>query len=434
MNIQLLLNTGIVLKKIIPAIVLGMIFISLHACDQAPDTSGQHNATEEINEKDIEKYLDAILLASHNKDIDNHEYFYKLTDLLISRAISQKANELNLSEDEKENIIASYNNSKTTIINGIHNEIISKKDLNQQTDISYEYLNSVNGFSKAVADAGCKTKLAIDAILPQRKFIKAAVEAAQFALEMSRLTSKNSVVDEKCNEFLVKYIEPITDKLREEGIIKDTNIIISKMQDRIRASILKMASAQDTITFKMNNIEKRDYDLGIIEFSRIATMDTTIKATIIAGFDLSSYTMNINHNTRVLDIHLPQPIIIASNADVVFQEPSREYGSPEIDSGTYNKIQTKAKARAFTQAKKDRLLDEAKKNAYTSVINIFQPLMSLPQFNYKVNVYFDNALYLNGDVKEIPSEKTSNKIPVILKNLDNHSTNQPAVIENHPTN
>jgi hypothetical protein len=376
-------NTIRILARIIFTIILGTIFISLHACDKSIDLPKQ--ITEEISESDIDKYLDSILLASNDKNINENENFYKISDLFITKAINENFSALNLSKTEKEKIISSYKNSKAVVIDVVNKEIIEKNNLNQKTDISYKYLESLNGFSESIINISCT-------------IIKIPLKS--MPLQITQLTLKSTSVDKKCKAILSEPIEHIATKLREKGIIKDINIITSKLQDRIRASILKLASAQDTINFEINNIEKRNFDLFNIEFSRESQLNAKIKSTIIAGFDLSSFKINIDHFKKEVSIHLPKPTIISSNSEVNFQEPSTEAFAPKIDSSTYNKINIEAKERALKEAKTEKIFDEAKKNAYKSIINIFQPLMSLPQFNYKVNVYFDQDFYLDKDIKD----------------------------------
>lgn len=342
--------------------------------------------------KEIDKYVDSIFLAKNksNPILDNKD-FQSITDLFISKAINEKAHELGLSKSQKEKIIDAYHNSRINIITGVNEEIVKKNDLRVKSEVSYEYLDSINGFSESIASVSCElisvAKLSIPAKITQGLL-------------------KATVIDKECKSILKKYIEPASDKLREKGIIKDTSIIVSNLENKIRSSILKMASAQDTISFEINQTEKRDYDLLNIEFSRVSKLDAKIKATIIAGFDLSSYKMTVDHNKKTLSIHLPEPIIISSTTDIDFQEASTEIGSPKIDSTTYNRLSEKAKEKALKEAKKDKIFDDAKKNAYSSVLNIFQPLMSLPQFNYKVSVYFDHNIYLDDKIKDttaIPS-------------------------------
>lgn len=393
MNILLKANFSTRLKLITSAIILGVASIGFYFYIIVQDPpKEEHKLVNDIIEEDIDKYIDSIVSTKNgSNDTASNENFYKITDLLISKAINEKADELGLSKNQKEKIITAYYNSKTTIINGVHNEITERKDLKSKADISYEYLDSINGFSESIASVSCKLVSVANLSVP---------------VKIAQGTLKTIVIDKKCKTFLTKYIEPLSDKLREKGIVKDTSIIVSKLESRVRASIVKLASAQDTITFEIDQTEKRNYDLWKIEFSRVSKLDAKIKATIIAGFDLSSYAMQVDHNKRTLDIHLPEPSIIASNTDIDFQEPSTELGSPKIDSETYNKINKRAKELALKEAKTEKIFDEARKSAYVSITNIFQPLMSLPQFNYKVNVYFDHNLYLDDKIKDntsIPS-------------------------------
>lgn len=373
-------------KIFIPIIIFGLTVIIFYTYN--PEThyavAENFNMPKEIPDTDIDKYVDAIFMANKEENINNNTSFQEITDLLILNTLDQKLSVLGMSKNEKEKIITSYKNFKTEIIDIVHKEMVEKNNFNPKTDISYEHLDSINGLSESIANISCH-------------FI--GIPLKNPTLKITQFTLKNTVIDTKCEAILTKPIDLVINKLKEKGAIKDTNIITSKFQDRIRASILKLASVQDTINFEVNNTEKRDFDFLGIEFSQESQLSAKVKATIVAGFDLSSFKINVDHTEKTVSIHLPEPTIISSTPEISFQAPNIEAFAPKIDSSTYNKLNSKAKENASKEAKTGKIFDEAKKNAHTSITNIFQPLMALPQFNYTVDVYFDQDIYLDKDIK-----------------------------------
>ncbi len=126
-------------------------------------------------------------------------------------------------------------------------------------------------------------------------------------------------------------------------------------------------------------------------------MRAAVKAAAIAGFDLKDLSMNVNHAERTLSIYLPSPEVISSNIAVEFTGEDSQILAPKIDYNLYNNISEKAMVQLKEEVKKNDLFQMAKENAMLAINNIFQPLMSMPQFNYEVKIYFDN--------KEVTMEK-----------------------------
>jgi hypothetical protein len=346
-----------------------------------------------VNDKQADEYLEAILLANKSAGVKNNISFQKLVDTLNLSVLDDYSKKLKLSNEESKKLVEAYYDSRSTIIEGIHTTMISNHHYNQKRETTYEYLNSLNGFAESFSGFAC------------------SVASFSFLSSLPKITNNSFVkyiaIKPTCAEILTKVVNPATSYLRDKAIVRDMNIVTLSLQKRVKASIFKLASAQTTLTFELENVEKRDYDpfgsteflgLGKIEWSKYSKLNAYVKAIVIAGFDMSSYEMNVEHQTRTLSIHLRNPSIISNNVNVYFRKANNEWGSPKIDSNTYNKIGERAKDEALYEAKKSDLFNDAKKSAYISIMNIFEPLMELPQFNYKVRVYFDNNYY-NGSAE-----------------------------------
>lgn len=341
-----------------------------------------------VNDKEVDEYLESILLASNSSTVKKNKGFQKLVDTLNLSVLNDYSKKLKLSEGESKKLVEAYYDSRSKIISGIHTTMISNHHYNQKRETTYEYLNSLNGFSESFSGFAC------------------GVASFSFLSSLPKITNGNFMkymaIKPSCTEILTKVVNPATSYLRDKAIVRDMNLVTLSLQKRVKASVFKLASAQTTLTFELENVERREYDpfgktkflgLGKIEWSRKSELNAYIEAIVIAGFDMSSYSMDVEHKTRTLTIHLQSPSIISNNVSVYFRQANNEWGSPKIDSGTYNKISERAKDEALYEAKKSNLFNDAKKSAYISIMNIFEPLMELPQFNYKVEIYFDNNYY-----------------------------------------
>ena len=339
-----------------------------------------------VNDKEVDEYLNAVVLANNSSDIKNNKNFQKLVDSLNLNVLNNYSKQLKLTEKESKKLIEAYYDSRSEIITGIHTTMISNKHYNQKREITYENLNSLNGFAESFSGFAC------------------GVASFSHLSSLPKITRgsfmKYMAIKPTCSEILTRLVNPATSYLRDKAIVKDMNIVTLNLQKRVKASISKLASAQITLDFEIENVERRDYDpfgkskwFGDFEWSKESKLDAYVEAIVIAGFDISSLVMNVEHKTRKLSIHLQSPDIIANNVSIYFRDPDKEWGSPKIDSGTYNKISKRAKSEALREANRSNIFNDAKKSAYISIMNIFEPLMELPQFNYEVEVYFDNNRY-----------------------------------------
>ena len=330
------------------------------------------------NTKKIDDYLDAILLANNSQEIKNNIKFQELVDSINLKIIDNYSSKLSLTQKESKKVIESYYNTRSTTIRDIHTTMISNKHYNQKREITYEYLNSLNGFAESFSGFACS--------VASFSYL-ATIRGAQNNLV------KYLAIKPSCEKILTELVNPVTKFLRDRAIVKDMNIVTLNLKKRVKSSVFKLSTAQVKFTFELDNLEKRDYDVLGFKWSKKSELSAHIDATIVAGFDLSSYSMTVEHETRTLTIHLPSPNILTNNVNIYFRKSNKEWGSPKIDSDTYNKISKKAKSKALRMAKDGDLYNEAKKNAYSSVKNIFEPLMKLPQFDYSVEIYFDNDYY-----------------------------------------
>ena len=360
-------------------IVLILIFFLIYKYDSFPVEKVDKIDMKILNNtKKVDNYLDSILLANNSQEIRNNINFQKLVDSINLKIIDNYSSKLNLTQKESKKVIESYYNTRSKTIRDIHTTMISNKHYNQKREITYEYLNSLNGFAESFSGFACS--------VVSFSYL-ASIKGTQNNLV------KYLAIKPSCEKILTEIVNPVTKFLRDRAIVKDMNIVTLNLKKRVKSSVFKLSTAQIEFTFELENLEKRDYEVLGFQWSKKSELSAHIDATVIAGFNLSSYSMTVEHETRTLKIHLPSPNILTNNVNIYFRKSNKEWGSPKIDSDTYNKISKKAKSKALRMAKNGDLYNEAKKNAYSSVKNIFEPLMKLPQFDYSVEIYFDNDYY-----------------------------------------
>lgn len=341
-----------------------------------------------LNEKEVDEYLESILVANKSINIVNNKGFHKLVDSLNFKIIEEYSQKLELTKDESKRLLNAYYESRSKIITDIHTTMISNKHHNQKREITYEYLNSLNGFSESFSGFAC------------------GVASFSYLSSLSKISQsgfiKYMAIKPSCASILTELVNPATSFLRDKAIIKDMNIVTLTLKERVKASVFKLATAQETLNFELDNVEKREYDpfgktkflgLGKLEWTKKSELNAYVEASVIAGFDMSSFSMEVRHETRTLLIYLPSPKILFNNVSIYFRKANKEWGAPKIDSSTYNKISKKAKIEAYNEAKRSNLYKDARNSAYIAVMNIFEPLMELPQFKYKVKIYFNHEPY-----------------------------------------
>ncbi len=347
-------------------------------------------ASETITDEQADKYLDGILLASYSDDIAKNEGFVNLVDTLNISILQDYAKKSKLTKDESKELIDTYYSSRGLIIKDIHKNMVKEQYYtSNNTDIEYKYLNSLNGFAESFSGFAC------------------SMTSYGFLARFPQFTRGNFMkyiaIKPTCIDILSNVINPTTKYLRDKAIIKDMRTITTILEKRVRSSVLKLATVEEELEFSTDVTDSRHSDpfgdliiLGDWEWDSNSRLDAEVKALIVAGFDLSSqsnFQMKVNHKNRILSIYLPNPRILYTNVDVTFNEPTKEWGAPKIDSSTYNEVSAKAEAKALSLVGTSDLFEQARLNAYTTIMNIFEPLMALPQFNYTVKVYFNKDIY-----------------------------------------
>lgn len=190
---------------------------------------------------------------------------------------------------------------------------------------------------------------------------------------------------------------PITQYLRDRAIIKDIETVKYDLKERVRVSVLRLATAKDTYYFTTENEKSITYFQGrSLEFTSKTIMKASAEAIVTAGFDMNNFSMEINHAQRELILHLPQPNILSNEVSLSFSDPDEDLLGPSMKSDNYTELNYSAKRQALEYAKDGQLFSQAKTNARNAVMNIFQSIMELPQFNYVVRVVFkDDFMYNN---------------------------------------
>lgn len=389
-KITITLDKGLVCYVLLTIMVLtSIIFLFFH----------YHKNDIPVIDKEISSlkdnanyYVESILDASKNNDISNNNGFSNVIDNVFDKIFNKYSDKFNFSEEERRKFLENYHNKRTKIINNIHDTLINTESLQGKKDFRYDYLDSVNGFSESLSAFACGiVSLSLS-------------EASQVPF------AKDIFTEYFCKDILIEIVSPVTQVLKDKAIVKDVNNISFNMKERIRSSVSQLATSRDEYYFDIEDKQVRiiaPFENSKFEWlkkntrtERESEIRAKIKATVIAGFDLKDFSMNVQSETRTLSIYLPSPVVIQDNIAVEFTGENSEFLAPEIDYNSYNSIHDKAKIELKDRIKNSDLFDKAKESAVLSIMNIFQPLMSMPQFNYEVQVYFDNKMITKKKNKE----------------------------------
>ena len=336
------------------------------------------NTTFEIKDNNqTEKYLEAILKAYNSEKINKN--FQNIIDKINLQAINYYSKKIHLSTQENKKAIEEYYNKRNLIIKDIHKTMKFSKNYRNRYDIKYKYYDSTQSFSESISSFVC------------------GIASLSFLAKAHKVTQNNLIkyvaIKPSCRKVLTNVVLPFTQYLKNKAIIKDINEIKLELEKRVRTSILKLATAKDTYYYRVHDNFTRVIDLYVTKTYQKTTISANVKSIVIAGFDLTNFKMKINHKTKILSIYLDKPKIISNDVNIDFENPEKEFLSPEINSKMYNNLYLIAKNKSLEEAKEQKIFNEAKKNAYIAIMNIFQPLMELPQFNYKVRVLFEEESY-----------------------------------------
>lgn len=347
------------------------------------------NKNTSLSADNVDIYLESILEASKSNDVVKNKGFSEIIDYVYQNILKDYSEKLKFTAEDREKVFNNYYSERSKVINNIHDTMVSREAYSDKKEYQYKYLDSINGFSESLSAFACGVLSVGLGEIAQDRFVK------------------NIITDYICKDILIEIVSPVTQILKDRAIVKDVNNITFNMKERIRSSILQLATSRDIYRFDIKDEYIRvidpfkntrfDFLKKNIKSERRSEVRAAVKAAAIAGFDLKDLSMNVNHAERTLSIYLPSPEVISSNIAVEFTGEDSQILAPKIDYNLYNNISEKAMVQLKEEVKKNDLFQMAKENAMLAINNIFQPLMSMPQFNYEVKIYFDN--------KEVTMEK-----------------------------
>lgn len=337
-----------------------------------------------VQDQDINKTLDAILLASSSQDVSENPLFVQTTDAINTTALDYLTQKLNLSSADAEAMMSAYYNDRSLVINNIHDVMQQEQHLaGSETKSVYENYNAVNEYSEALGGLLCNT-------------VNVALSTSMHKASSRFFTLKSlGAVEVPCKHVIKDVFKPVSLYLKEQAIIKDIDIFKITLTNRVRKSILELGTAQDDFTFNFYNTRERNFleDTlgGYFAFKTETKLTTTAKVTVKFGFDLTheDFYINVDHAKRKISIHLPEAKLISKDIRLRFGTPEKDVLlSPKAD-GMYNSAYNEASIKLYDYLQDDTLRTEATDNAKHAISTIFEPLMSLPQFNYTVAVVSD---------------------------------------------
>lgn len=341
------------------------------------ESETQYTSLQNIQSADIDAAIDAILLASNSTNIHGNDDFESITNNINEEIVGFITNQLNLSEKEADLVLNDYYESRSVVIDQIHEVMVSSREVSgKKTETVYKNYDAVNDFVEALSGHACNfASLPVFSRLKTistTDTVKTVAEAAALRLP--------------CKIILTEVLHPVANYLREKAIIKDVNVVKIDLEKQLRSSILNLGTARDVYFFSVSDTWRKK----VWKFTSETTMKASVKADVKTGFDLSKYfNIIIDHSKRKMVIDLPSPRVLSNEVYVNFGDIDEGLFAPGANSKMYNTLSYLAKQEAERYAENYRLKDAAKRNAHKAILNIFEPMMSLPQFNYTVTVAFD---------------------------------------------
>ena len=301
--------------------------------------------------------------------------FEGAVDTLHRALLNYMAERLGLTSEERASMMDQYAVSSGSIL------INYQQMMGQQVDsietplqpiLSYDAYNSVNDFVGIFSGHACGLLS-----FPGRAQLKQAsglVGGGGDALDV-RLTCQNVLTD---------AIAPLAKTLREKAVIQDLNTSELKIESQVRSMVAELATAEERLTADFTDF----YQTRFLFMKSEALLRARADATVKVGFDLNKrFSIEMHHDTRRMTIRLPEPEVLSNEVNVEFVDV-KNGTLVKIDREKYNAALTHAREMMSEQVVGSAIFAAAKRNARRIIQTVFQPMMSLPEFRYEVDVVF----------------------------------------------
>lgn len=387
----------------------------------------QKFAQYSFNELPIDSALDGILIASQKNT--QHLGFEKAVDEANRRAIQYISTRLKLDEHEAQQFLKTYFQERNRVIQGVNTLMLSSKsvpksELEKDIVMSYQNINAVNDYAQSMSGLLCNSvHFAIHGTIDRY--------AGKLA---SKLSSGLTI---PCTELLQSSFIPFAQYLKDKAIIRDVDTITIKTRDKLKKSIVELATAEEIRTLNLNLVRTESFTF----FNKFHLFDThrqvsaDIEYTTKIGFNLndSNFRIVLDHSRRKLNIHLPEPVILSQSPNKIwFHSEQKSIVLSPDEKGMHNDIIQKSQ-KNMREADFSSVNKQAKQTAQAIILDIFTPIFSSNQFGYQVVVSFGNENQIRPLTEDNKNEEYSKnkELSSNKSNLDKNvdSTNNESNLE-----
>jgi hypothetical protein len=343
-----------------------------------------------MEDLDYDRLVACIVGMRSNGEEGGLDQFEGSVDTLHWAVINYIAQRLDLTEEEHALMTAEYAASSGTILID-YQQMMGRMNADSiapaiQPIVTYESYNSVNEFVGIFSGHACGLlsfpglgQLKRAAGLVKEKEVNGALDV--------RLT---------CQNILRGAIAPIAQALREKAVIRDLNTSQLNIETQVRSMVVELATAQDHLSADFTDF----YQTKFLFMTSEAVLRARVDATVKVGFDLNKrFSIEMDHDKRSMTIRLPEPEVLSNEVDVEFIDV-KNGALVKIDREKYNAALEHARAMMNQQVLGSSIFVTAKHNARRIILTIFQPMMSLPEFRYEVEVLFPRGYRAPVEVAE----------------------------------
>lgn len=193
------------------------------------------NKNTSLSADNVDIYLESILEASKSNDVVKNKGFSEIIDYVYQNILKDYSEKLKFTAEDREKVFNNYYSERSKVINNIHDTMVSREAYSDKKEYQYKYLDSINGFSESLSAFACGVLSVGLGEIAQDRFVK------------------NIITDYICKDILIEIVSPVTQILKDRAIVKDVNNITFNMKERIRSSILQLATSRDIYRFDIKD-------------------------------------------------------------------------------------------------------------------------------------------------------------------------------------
>lgn len=344
------------------------------------------NHTIRINKKynlkiNESEFIEAINLIESGKMAEFEKQVFKIHEGIIQEISNTM--ELNTNEKKKlksdlmQNLNASNKDIAKTYIDEYLNSIRPlSKSLKEDKILNFTTTTKVEKATAAISSHICSFSTMI--FSPMRiKFKHSQDYAIGFFLE------------DPCSILISSFLNPLSSKLIDAGIIKDFNINKSKVEQNYSKMIAELATAEVSFTTTKSNTKGTDFFWGTFKSS--GTITYKFESVVKAGFDLSKkLEIKLDYKNKIINISIPEPKIFDPVINTKIIEFDDQDLIKDLELKDLNTPLELIKQECIEFAEASYIKTKAAQNAKFILSNLFSTAIGK---GYSVNIIIGNDRY-----------------------------------------